>query len=275
MDSSLNGFSEHPPLKPDAIGRDQLTRSNCVFPLESENQTFMSADVFRPVADPLARPLRLAVLISGGGTTLENLLTRISDGALAAEVALVVASRPDCKGIARAERANLRCEVVSPKSFGDVGAFSDEIFRLCREQQVDLVTLAGFLSLIRIPDDFKFRVMNIHPALIPAFCGKGFFGQRVHQAALDRGVRVSGCTVHFADNEYDHGPIIVQRCVPVHDDDSPDDLAARVFEAECEAYPVAISLFAAGRLEITGGRLRVCPPGAGESFVEAARRSTE
>ena len=124
----------------------------------------------------------------------------------------------------------------------DRRSFSETIFDLCRKADVDLVTLAGFLCHLEIPDDFAGRVMNIHPALIPAFCGKGMYGEKVHAAVLERGCKVSGCTVHFADNEYDHGPIILQRAVPVLDDDTPDTLAARVFEQECEAYPEAIRL---------------------------------
>src|SRR5207253_7165627 len=108
---------------------------------------------------------------------------------------------------------------------------------------------------IRVPDDYLGRVMNIHPALIPAFCGKGFYGHRVHEAVLQAGVKVTGCTVHFADNEYDHGPIILQRTVPVLDDDTAETLAQRVFEQECEAYPEAIHLFAEGRLGLEGRRV--------------------
>jgi len=120
------------------------------------------------------------------------------------------------------------------------------------------VCLAGFLQLLTIPEDFAGRVMNIHPALIPAFCGKGFYGHRVHEAVLEAGVKVSGCTVHFADNLYDHGPVIVQRTVPVRDGDTAEVLAARVFEQECEAYPEAIRLFAEGRLQIVGRTVRLC-----------------
>jgi formyltetrahydrofolate-dependent phosphoribosylglycinamide formyltransferase len=137
--------------------------------------------------------------------------------------------------------------------------FGRRVFDLCRQHRADLVCMAGFLQLLPIPDDFAGRVMNIHPALIPAFCGKGFYGHRVHEAALQHGVKVSGCTVHFADNVYDHGPIILQRAVPVLDDDTPDTLAARVFEQECEAYPEAIRLFAEGRLRVEGRRVRVGP----------------
>lgn len=202
-------------------------------------------------------PIRLGVLISGGGMTLVNFKFRIANGEIPAEIAVVIASRADCGGVERARKMGLKTEVVSRGSFADVGSFSERIFQILREHEVDLVTLAGFLCLIEIPDDFRGRVMNIHPALIPAFCGKGYFGHKVHEAALERGVKISGCTVHFADNEYDHGPIILQRPVPVLDDDTPDTLSARVFEAECEAYPEAIRLFAAGRLQIDGRRVRI------------------
>jgi len=117
--------------------------------------------------------------------------------------------------------------------------------------------MAGFLQLLTIPEDFQLRVMNIHPSLIPAFCGKGFYGHHVHEAVLEAGVKITGCTVHFADNQYDHGPIILQRAVPVLDDDTPESLAQRVFEAEKEAYPEAIRLFAQGRLVVTGRRVRI------------------
>jgi len=211
----------------------------------------------RPVGTPFERPLRLGVLISGGGSTLANFLEKIAAGQLPAEVALVVASRPDCGGLERAKSARLRCEVVQPRAFSGVSEFSQAVFALCRETRVDLVTLAGFLSLIEIPDDFRFRVMNIHPALIPAFCGKGLYGHKVHEAVLQRGAKVSGCTVHFADKQYDHGPIILQSCVPVQDDDTADALAVRVFAAECQAYPEAVRLYAQGRLEIYDRRVRI------------------
>ena len=213
---------------------------------------------FRPLLAPLDRPIRLAVLISGGGTTLANLMTKIQANELDAEVRLVVASRPDCGGVSRATGLNLPCIVLQRKSFVTVTEFSEAIFSRCRQAEVDLVICGGFLALISIPNDFSGRVMNIHPSLIPAFSGKGFHGHRVHEAVLERGVRISGCTVHFVDDEYDHGPIIVQQTVPVLDNDTADDLAARVFTSECEALPEAIRLFAAGRLEIDGSRVTRC-----------------
>lgn len=219
--------------------------------------------LLRPLDQPLNRPIRLAVPISGGGTTLANFVTKIAAGELAAEVPLVIASRSDCGGIEKARRAGLRCEVLPRKQFRSVELFSDALFNLCRDARVDLVALGGFLSLLRIPMDFQYRVMNIHPALIPAFCGKGFYGHHVHKAVLATGAKVSGCTVHFVDNEYDHGPIIVQRCLEVRDDDTPDSLAARVFAVECEAYPEAIRRFANARLQITGRVVRTQSPASG------------
>src|SRR5207253_611907 len=160
----------------------------------------------------------------------------------------------DAYGLVRAESVGIPAAIVDRKECGARDEFSRRIFERIRQSQADLVCLAGFLQLLTLPDDFAGRVMNIHPALIPSFCGKGYYGQHVHEAALAYGVKVSGCTVHFADNVYDHGPIILQRTVPVLDDDTPDTLAARVFEQECAAYPEAIRLFAAGKLHLEGRR---------------------
>lgn len=203
--------------------------------------------------------IRLAALISAGGTTLQNLIERTLDGRLDAEIVQVVSSKADVLGLERARRAGLPAAVVTRKEAGTREEFSRRIFEHCRRAGSQLVCMAGFLQLLTIPDDFKNRVMNIHPALIPAFCGKGYYGHHVHEAVLAYGAKVSGCTVHFADNEYDHGPIIVQRPVPVLDDDTPDALAARVFGQECEAYPEAIRLFAEGRLCLAGRRVLTSP----------------
>ncbi len=209
---------------------------------------------------PVHQRIRLGVLISGGGTTLANFLAKIACSELDAEVAVVIASRAGCGGIEKAHTANVPCHVVVRGDHADVSSFSRTVFDVCREANVDLVTLAGFLDRLDIPDDFEHRVMNIHPALIPAFCGQGMYGRHVHEAVLARGCKVSGCTVHFADNEYDQGPIILQRCVPVADDDTPDTLAARVFTAECAAYPEAIRLFADRRLTVADRHVTVDGP---------------
>jgi len=203
------------------------------------------------------QPLRLAVLLSGSGTTLQNLLDHSASGDLSAAVAVVVSSNAAAFGLRRAQQAGVPAHVVERKAAGSREEFSRRIFDHCRDAKADLGCLAGFLQLLTIPADFRNRVLNIHPALIPAFSGKGFHGRHVHEAALEAGVKVSGCTVHFADNEYDHGPIVLQRVVEVRDDDTPETLAARVFEQECRAYPEAIRLFAQGRLRVEGRRVRV------------------
>lgn len=202
---------------------------------------------------------RLAVFISGGGLTLQNLLDRAAAGSLPVEIAVVVASRTDAGGIERAHRAGVPALVVARKEYPDIESFNDALHAAIEPFAVDLVVLAGFLSLFQPRARYSGRVMNVHPALIPAFCGKGFYGDAVHRAALDAGVRVSGCTVHFADDQYDHGPIILQQVVPVLDDDTVETLAARVQELERELYPEAIKLWGEGRLSVEGRRVRIAP----------------
>jgi phosphoribosylglycinamide formyltransferase-1 len=202
---------------------------------------------------------RLVVLISAGGTTLQNFIDRIRDGRLDASIVEVISSNPDVYGLERARQAELPTTVITRKASGSSEQFSQHVFERCRAAQADLVCMAGFLQFLPIPFDFMHKVMNIHPSLIPAFCGKGFYGHHVHEAVLASGVKLTGCTVHFADNEYDHGPIILQKAVPVHEDDTPDTLMARVYEQECEAYPEAIRLFGAGRLKVEGRCVRVLP----------------
>jgi len=202
-------------------------------------------------------PVRIAVLLSAGGTTLQNLIDVIAAGHLDARIVQVVSSNADAYGLVRAAKAGIAASVVTRKEASSRDEFSRRIFDECRRAGADLVCMAGFLQLITIPQDFQLKVMNIHPSLIPAFCGKGFYGHHVHEAVLAMGVKITGCTVHFADNEYDHGPIILQRAVPVLDDDTPDSLAERVFEQEKLAYPEAIRLFAENRLILDGRRVRV------------------
>jgi len=189
------------------------------------------------------RSLRLAVLLSGSGRTLDNLLDWIAAGRLAGRVETVVSSRSDVRGILIAERAGITVHVL-PRADATVAAWSATIFDRCRAAGADLVVMAGFLHLVEIPADFTGRVINIHPALLPAFGGRGFHGMHVHRAVLARGCTVSGCTVHLVDNEYDHGRVLLQRTVPVLADDTADSLAARVFAAECVALPEAINRIA-------------------------------
>jgi formyltetrahydrofolate-dependent phosphoribosylglycinamide formyltransferase len=208
----------------------------------------------------MAKMIRLGVLLSGGGRTLENLLERIHAGALPAHVAVVIASRPNIRGIEIGRAAGLPTHLVRRRDFPDLQAYSDAMTRTLDDARVDLVCLAGFLSHWIIPERYAGRVMNIHPALLPAFGGKGMYGHHVHEAVLGRGCKVSGCTVHFVNNNYDEGPIILQRPVPAYAEDTADDLAARVFVEECIAYPEAIRLFAEGRLRIDGGAVHIDDP---------------
>ena len=198
----------------------------------------------------------IAVLISGGGTTLQNLIDRIDAGRLPARIVQVVSGRTDAFGLERARRAGLPVEVVPRRAFPNIAEFSERTFGLCRAAGAELVVLAGYLQLLQIPDDYRHKVLNIHPALLPSFGGKGMYGQHVHEAVLAYGAKVTGCTVHFVDDQYDHGPIIAQRAVPVRDDDTPTTLAARVFEAECEIYPTVIRAVAEGAVTVDGRRVR-------------------
>ncbi len=203
--------------------------------------------------------INLAVLISGSGSTLQNLADHISAGKLNARICCVISSRSRILGLERAAKLGLPAIVVPRRAFTDSDAFSRRIAEILAGYPVNLVCLAGFLSLWRIPAAFANRVLNIHPALLPKFGGYGMHGRRVHQAVLAAGETVSGCTVHFADNQYDHGPIILQRTCPVLPDDTAETLAARVFEQECLAYPQAIGWFAQKRLQIVGQRVEILP----------------
>ena len=187
--------------------------------------------------------LRLAVLISGTGRTLENLIGKIEG------IRVVLSSVKDAPGLQHAAKAGIPHVTVSRRDFPDTETFSRAVAKALEPHPTDLVLLAGFLHLWSFPDRYKGQVLNIHPALLPAFGGKGFHGRRVHKAVLKSGARESGCTVHFADHEYDHGPILLQRRVPVLPDDTPDTLAARVFEQECIAYPEAVRRIADGRVK--------------------------
>jgi len=208
---------------------------------------------------PERRRLRIAVLLSGSGTSLENLLEQIDAGPLPGRVCVVVASKASAFGLERARRRGIPAVAVPRKEFPDVGAFNDALHAALAPHDPELVLLLGFLSPFETRGRYDGRAMNVHPALIPAFCGKGFYGHRVHEAVLAAGVKVTGATVHFVDAEYDHGPIVLQEAVPVHDDDTPETLAARVQAVERRLVPEAVRLFAEGRLEIDGRRTRIVP----------------
>ncbi len=205
------------------------------------------------------RHLRLGVLVSGGGRTLVNILECIERGELDAEVPVVICSRSQIKGVERAKKAGLKVVIIRKKDHPDIDSFSKAIEDELIQEKIDLVIQAGWLCLWKIPERLTNKVMNIHPALLPSFGGKGMWGHHVHEAVLAASCKVSGCTVHFCTNEYDDGPIIVQRCCTVEEGDTADDLADRVFGQECIAYPQAIKLFSLGRLKVENKIVKILP----------------
>ena len=191
--------------------------------------------------------LPIAVLISGGGTTLRNLIMKQNEASLPVDFRLVVSSRKEARGLQFATQAGIPSRVIRKRDFADPESHSQAVFSAIRESGAALVVMGGYLEHLLIPPDFDHRVLNVHPSLIPAFCGQGMYGLRVHEAAIRAGVRISGCTVHWVDNQYDHGPIVLQRTCEVLPDDTPETLQQRVFALECEALPNAIRQYAFNR----------------------------
>ncbi len=201
------------------------------------------------------QPIRIAVLISGGGTTLDNLVQEINKGGLLAKIVQVISSNNKAIGNEKAVRYGIPFQLIERKNFQNLEEFSSSIFQTISEKNIDLICLGGFLQKLRIPQEYENRIMNIHPSLLPAFGGKGMYGHHVHEAVIHHGVKITGCTVHFVNNEYDQGPIIIQRAVPVSDNDTADSLARKVFHEECIAYPEAIKAYANQDLKIIGRKV--------------------
>ena len=209
-----------------------------------------------------SRRARVAVLLSGSGRTLRNLLdhTRRQDAPV--EIVQVISTRKRVAGNDIAHEAGIPLEVVPRRAYDSAESFSDDVIRVLDDIAADLVVCAGFLSKLVVPERYMGKVLNIHPSLLPLFGGQGFYGDRVHQAVLDSGMKVSGCTVHFVDNAYDAGPIVAQQCVPVKPDETVDSLRQRVFAAECELYPSIVFEVASGRIWQDGQTVRFQQGGA-------------
>jgi phosphoribosylglycinamide formyltransferase-1 len=188
--------------------------------------------------------MKIAVFLSGGGRTLQNLIDHRDRHGLPIDIRVVISSSSKVGGVRIAHDAGIETRVVRQSDHATAAEYREAMFGPCREFGVDLVVMAGFLKHVLVPDDFLGRVINIHPSLIPAFSGQGMYGSHVHEAAIRRGVWFSGCTVHEVDNQYDHGPIILQRVCEVPPGCTPEQLAAKVFELECEALPTAIRMIA-------------------------------
>lgn len=201
--------------------------------------------------------LRLAVLLSGSGTTLQNIIDLCEAESLDATVSCVIASRTSAFGLVRAAKHGIPAYAVTSKEYPTFEQRNDAIWDTVRSHGANLVVLAGYMSLVKVPDDFTNRIINVHPALIPAFSGQGMFGQHVHEAVIAYGAKVTGATVHFVDDSYDHGPIIMQQAIPVNDQDTPESLAERVQALERKLYPKAIQMIAEGRVSVEGRKVRI------------------
>ncbi|MDP8243798.1 MAG: phosphoribosylglycinamide formyltransferase [Candidatus Hinthialibacter antarcticus] len=201
--------------------------------------------------------IRVVVMLSGSGSTLQNFIDLSESGRLPIHITKVISSRGDAYGLQRAQNHNIPTVVVSRKKFNDWADYNQALTDAVNEEQPDLVLFAGFMSLFWPGESYSGRIMNVHPALIPAFCGKGMYGHHIHEAVIETGAKITGCTVHFVDGQYDTGPIILQRAIEVYDDDTPDTLAERVQEVERQIYPEAVNLFVQNRLQIENKRVKV------------------
>lgn len=215
-----------------------------------------------------SRRLRAAVLISGSGRTLQNFIDLAQAGQLPLEIVLVVSSRADVAGVERGRKAEIPVEIISRRGLTQA-EFDARVTAAVDAARVDVVLMAGWLCRWLIPPAYVNKVLNIHPALLPKFGGQGFYGHHVHEAVLAAGERESGCTVHFVTDDYDAGPIILQRRVPVLPSDTADALADRVFEQECIAFPEAIRLLAAGRLRVRDGQVEILEARPGPHAAES------
>ncbi len=199
----------------------------------------------------------LVVMVSGGGTNLQAILDACADGRIPAKVAGVISSKSDVFALERAKRAWIPSIVISPRSFDNQRAHDEAVVSAINAFGGQAVVLAGYMSILGSNLVNKYPIINIHPALIPSFSGKGYYGRRVHAAVLEYGAKISGATVHFVDEGTDTGPIIMQKCVDVLDDDTPETLAARILEVEHEILVKSVALLCEGRLCIDGRRVKI------------------
>ena len=205
--------------------------------------------------------LKIAVCVSGGGTNLQAIMDAIDDGIITnTQISVVISNNPGAYALERAKKHGVEAICISPKDYASREAFNEDFLRQLDSYRVDLVVLAGFLVVIpeQMIEKYRNRIINIHPSLIPSFCGKGYYGLKVHEGALARGVRVTGATVHFVDEGTDTGPIILQKAVEVQQGDTPEVLQRRVMEqAEWKIMPQAIDLIANGKVTVTGKTVHI------------------
>ncbi len=204
---------------------------------------------------------KIAVLVSGGGTNLQALIDAEKAGRLGeGTISLVLSSKPDVYALERAKQNGIPSVVIPRKEYPDIHEYSAALVKTLREAEADLVVLAGFLTIFdeQLYESFENRILNVHPALIPSFCGKGFYGLHVHEAALEKGVKLSGATVHIVTPECDGGPIVLQKAVEVKENDTPETLQRRIMEeAEWKILPEAVALFCDGRIEVKNNKVYI------------------
>lgn len=205
------------------------------------------------------KTIRVGILASGNGSNFQAIVDRSERGTLPAKVAVLVSDKSNAFVLQRAKNHSIPAYVIRPKDFSDQEEYEQKMIEILNQHGVELVVLAGFMRILssKFIQAFKDRIMNVHPSLIPAFCGKGFYGMTVHQAVFEYGVKITGATVHFVNEEIDAGPIIIQKPVFVCDEDTPETIAEKVHQVEHEILPEAIRLFALGKLQISGRRVIV------------------
>lgn len=205
--------------------------------------------------------MNIAVLVSGGGTNLQALIDAQSRGEIqGGKITCVISSKPDAYALERAKNNGIPTRIIPRKDYDDIHSYTKAVRDALVEERADLVVYAGFMTILdsQVVEEFEGRMMNVHPALIPSFCGKGFYGLRVHRAVLDSGVKLTGATVHFVTEDCDAGPIIIQKAIEVNNDDTPESLQKRVMEqCEWKILPKAVSLFCQGRIKIIGNKTEI------------------
>ncbi|QZY55718.1 phosphoribosylglycinamide formyltransferase [Crassaminicella profunda] len=203
--------------------------------------------------------INIAVLVSGGGTNLQSIIDHIENGNIDGQIGVVISSKEDAYALKRAKKHGIEGVYIGKENFPDLNERNLKILQILEDKQIDLIVLAGYMSILdkNMVEKYKNRMMNIHPSLIPSFCGKGFYGKKVHEAVIEYGVKLTGATVHFVDEGTDTGPVIMQKSVEVKDADTAEDVAKRVLEVEHEILPLSVKLFAEGKLKVIGRRVTV------------------
>jgi phosphoribosylglycinamide formyltransferase-1 len=203
--------------------------------------------------------LKIGVLISGSGTNLQSLIDNVEKGHIDGKITVVISNKADAYGLERAKKQNIKSVFVDQKDYENSESYNEAVLKELKNCGVELVVLAGYLKILsrHFIETYRNRIINIHPSLIPSFCGKGYYGLKVHEAAVNYGVKVSGATVHFVDEEADSGPIIIQETVKVDYTDTPEKLQKKVLKIEHKILPLAVKLFCEGRLDVVGRKVEI------------------